>query len=98
VKKYETVVILDSTLESEEAETEIKKLSTIIEDGKGKVLDIDKWGVKKLAYPINHQENGNYVVIYFEGDSAITSEIDRLNKINDKILRHIIVKSYEAKK
>jgi small subunit ribosomal protein S6 len=98
VKKYETVVIFDSTLESEEAEEEIKKLSTIIEKGKGKVLDIDKWGVKKLAYPIKHQENGNYVVIYFEGDSTITSEIDRLNKINDKILRHIIVKSYEAKK
>lgn len=98
MKKYESVVIFDASLESEEIEAELGKLSTMIEKNNGKVLDIDKWGVKRLAYQIKHQDSGNYVVIYFEGDFKIINEIDRLNKINDNILRHIIVKSYEGKK
>lgn len=98
MKKYEAVIIFDSSLESEEIESELEKISTIIQKSDGKINDVDKWGVKKLAYPIKHQDNGNYVVVYFEGDIGIINEIDRVNKINDKILRHLIVKSHEVKK
>ncbi|MBE3089507.1 MAG: 30S ribosomal protein S6, partial [Actinobacteria bacterium] len=63
---------------------------------KCKVSNIDKWGVRKLAYSIKKQENGYYIIVYFNGESGVISELDRINKINEKILRHMVVKSDES--
>jgi len=93
LKNYELVVIFDPSLEEEAIDKELSKITSLIEKEKCKVSDIDKWGVRKLAYPIKKQENGYYIIVYFKGESAVISELDRVNKINDKILRHLVVKS-----
>ncbi|HEY4695510.1 MAG TPA: 30S ribosomal protein S6 [Candidatus Hydromicrobium sp.] len=93
MKNYELVVIFDPSLEEEAIDKELSKITSLIEKEKCKVSDIDKWGVRKLAYPIKKQENGYYIIVYFKGESAVISELDRVNKINDKILRHLVVKS-----
>ncbi len=96
MRNYELVVIFDPSLEEEAVDTELSKITSIIEKEKGKISDVDKWGIRKLSYPIKKQESGNYIIIYFSSKNAAISELDRVNKINDKILRHLIVKSEQS--
>ena len=93
MKEYELAVIFVATLEEEKIDQEIAKLTTLLEKEKCEIARIDKWGVKKLAYPIKKQESGFYTIIYFNGTSTIIPELDRINKINDLVLRHMVVKS-----
>jgi small subunit ribosomal protein S6 len=93
VKSYELMLIFDPSLEENVITEELSKITSIIEKEKGEILNKDIWGLKKLAYPIKRQDNGFYAVLYFNSDAGVLSELDRLNKINDKILRHLIVKS-----
>ena len=87
------MLIFDPSLEENVITEELSKITSIIEKEKGEILNKDIWGLKKLAYPIKRQDNGFYAVLYFNSDAMVLSELDRLNKINDKILRHLIVKS-----
>ncbi len=93
MKSYELMLIFDPSLEENVITEELSKITSIIEKEKGEILNKDIWGLKKLAYPIKRQDNGFYAVLYFNSDAGVLSELDRLNKINDKILRHLIVKS-----
>ncbi len=95
MRKYELVIIFVPTLEEDGISEELSKITSIIEKSNGKVLNTDTWGIKKLAYPVKHQENGYYVVLYFDSDGKVIPEIERINKINEKILRQMIVKSNE---
>lgn len=95
MKNYELMLIFDSLLEDQAINEELSKITSIIEKDKGKVQNTDIWGVKKLAYSIKHQDNGFYVLLHFNSGVKALAELDRLNKINDKILRHLIVKSNE---
>lgn len=95
MRKYELVVIFDASLEEETTEKEISKLTSLLEKEKCTISDIDRWGVRKLAYPINKQENGYYVIIYFTGTGEIIPELERINRINDRVLRHMVVKVEE---
>jgi small subunit ribosomal protein S6 len=93
VKNYELMLIFDPSLEENVITEELSKITSLIEKEKGEILNKDIWGLKKLAYPIKRQDNGFYAVLYFNSEAGVLSELDRLNKINDKILRHLIVKS-----
>jgi len=92
LRNYELMLIFDASLDEKAIEDECQKIFSIIEKGDGKITNSTNWGVRKLAYPIKHNENGYYFIINFEADDKIIREIDRVNKINDKILRHLIVK------
>jgi len=93
MKNYELVLIFAPSLEEGTINEELTKITSLIEKSKGNIVKTDTWGVKKLAYPIKHQENGFYVIVYFNSGTEILTELDRVNKINDKILRHLIVKT-----
>lgn len=95
MKSYEMMLIFSPELEEDMINEELSKITSIIEKSNGKITNTDIWGVKKLAYPIKHQENGFYAVLYFKSDAQPLGELDRINKINDKILRHVIVKTNE---
>ena len=96
MKNYELMVIFVPSLEEDAIDKEISKLTSLLEKEKCQVSNIDKWGIRKLAYPIQKQENGFYSLIYFNGGSQVIPEIDRINKINDKVLRHLVVRGNEA--
>lgn len=85
------MIIFDPSLEEKEITEEVSKITSVIKKDSGEVVDTEEWGIRKLAYPIKHQENGYYFIIYFKSKAGTVSEIDRINKINDKILRHLIV-------
>lgn len=98
MRNYELMLIFNASLDEKAIEDECQKIFSIIEKGNGKITNSTNWGVKKLAYPIKHNENGYYFIINFEADDKIIREIDRVNKINDKILRHLIVKDEKGLK
>ena len=67
-------------------------VSNLIKKNGGNVEKVDRWGKRHLAYPVKKQADGNYVLINFEADPEVIKEIDRVMKIQDDILKHLIVK------
>lgn len=94
MRAYELMFILKPDL-AEEAVAEVKeKLQGIIANFGGEfVEEVAGWGKKRMAYSINDYQEGIYVLWNFKGASETVSELDRVIKISDKILRHIIVRT-----
>lgn len=89
--KYELLCILDASLTDEAKEALIKKLEDLIAKD-GNVEKVDRWGVKKLQYPINYKSEGYYVLIEFEAQKTLVEEIKRVIGITDGIIRRLITK------
>ena len=92
--KYELMFILDPTLDEEKTNATIDAVKGIIE-GEGTLGEVDVWGLKKLAYPINKKAEGFYTVMQFESAPEFPKELDRRLKINDVVMRHIIINKDE---
>jgi small subunit ribosomal protein S6 len=88
--KYEVMLILDPALEDAVKEQTVETVKGIIET-EGTVGEIDTWGMRKLAYPINKKAEGYYVVVNFEAEPTLPKELDRRLRISDNVMRHIIV-------
>lgn len=91
MRKYEGVFIFMPNLEEEKRNQDFDKLQEIINKN-GSVLEVDEWGMRKLAYEINDLTEGYYFVVNFESNSEVVQEIDRICKISDSIMRHMIVR------
>ncbi|MEG0919320.1 MAG: 30S ribosomal protein S6 [Anaerovoracaceae bacterium] len=92
--KYEIMFIIDSTLEDTVKEATIETVKGIIE-ADGEVTNVDVWGMRKLAYPIQKKNEGYYVVVEFNASSALPKELDRRLKISDNVVRHLIINKDE---
>ena len=95
MRLYETVFVLDPSLDEHAVEKERAKVEELITSRKGTVKKIDKWGMKKFAYPINKRPQGYYTLIYFEGDGSLLEELERAYKLNEACLRYLTVTSQE---
>jgi small subunit ribosomal protein S6 len=94
---YETLFILDPALEDEKKDAAIEMVKGVI-SADGEVGDVDVWGLKKLAYPIQKKNEGYYVVIEFQANPELPKELDRRMRISDAFMRHIIVNKEEELK
>lgn len=90
--KYELVFIANPELEQEAIQALIEKFNGIITNQGGTVDEVNEWGKKRLAYEINDKKEGYYVLVNFTGNGQVVDELDRILKITDGILRHMIVK------
>ena len=86
---YETIFILDSLLTPEEIDKMIDRVKEIIESNKGKILTVDKWGKRRLAYEIQKKQYGFYVAVEFESEGEIPNILEREYNFNDKVLRYL---------
>ena len=86
---YEVLFIIDPALEDEKKEATIEAVKDIIAS-EGEVGNVDVWGMRKLAYPINKKSEGYYVVIEFKAEPTLPKELDRRLKISDNVMRHLI--------
>jgi len=91
LKKYETTFVLDSTLDNDSIEKEIKKVSEVITNSGGNILKSEKWGVKRFAYPIAGKQQGFYTNIVFEGSPKTPPELEKIYKLNEACLRFLTV-------
>ena len=91
---YELMFIIDPTLEDEKKEATVETVKGIIE-ADGTVGEVDVWGLRKLAYPIQKKNEGYYAVVEFQAGTELPKELDRRLKISDACIRHIIVNKDE---
>ena len=90
--KYEMLYILDASLTDEAKESVIKKFEDLVTGNGGVVEQTDRWGVKKLQYPINYKTEGYYVLMTFEAERTLVVELKRVAGITDGIIRRLITK------
>lgn len=92
MRRYETIFIVRPNIAEDEIDAVINKTSSIIEGDGGIILRIDKWGLKKLAYLIKKESQGYYVYLDYAGVPASVSEIERIFRIDDKVLKYLTIK------
>jgi small subunit ribosomal protein S6 len=92
MRRYETIFIVRPNVAEDEIEAVINKTSSIIEGDGGTIIKIDKWGLKKLAYLIKKETQGYYVHIDYAAIPASVSELERIFRIDDKVLKYLTVK------
>lgn len=90
--KYEMLYILDNALTDEAKDGIIKKIEDLVTKNGGVIEKTDRWGVKKLQYPINYKSEGFYVLTTFEAEKAFVEELKRVIGITDGIIRRLITK------
>lgn len=90
--KYEMLYIIDASLADEAKEALIKKLEDLVANNGGVVEKTERWGLKKLQYPINYKSEGYYVLMSFEAEKTLVVEIKRIVGITDGIIRRLITK------
>ena len=94
MNKYEVMYIV-KPLEDEAVEAVVKKFEDLIAANGGAVEKTDRWGKKRLAYEINKTQEGVYVLLTFTGSAACVAELDRVMRITDELMRHMIVRKEE---
>jgi small subunit ribosomal protein S6 len=92
MRQYETIYIIKPSLPDEEYEETIGKFNGIIEKNQGVMIKADKWGERTLAYELKKFNKGYYVLLEYCGDAALTKELERLFRLDDKILKYQTVK------
>jgi small subunit ribosomal protein S6 len=93
MRKYEMLYILSAEINDEAKDAIIAKFEDVVKTSGGAVEKVDKWGLKKLAYPINYKTEGYYVLMSFESDVTLIAELKRVAHITDGILRRLITKA-----
>ena len=96
INSYECLFIVDVTVGDDATNATVNKFMSLVE-ANAEVVDVAKWGKRRLAYPINDMPEGYYVVVTFKSAPEFPSEMDRLFNIDENIMRSMIVKlDYDA--
>ena len=94
MNKYESVIIINPNLEEEAIKALIEKISNLINTD-GKVSSVEEVGKKKLAYEIKKNKEGFYVVFKFKANPELITELERVYRITDEVIKFIVVKEEE---
>lgn len=89
--KYETTFILDPGLDEAQATEEVEKVVQWIKSQGGEVLEVQRWGKRRLAYEIDRRRDGIYTLLLYQGPGAIVKELDRKFRLNESVLRSLTV-------
>ena len=92
VHDYETMFIVNATLEEDAMRAVVDKFKALIE-ANGEIAEYSEWGKRRLAYPINYETDGYYVLYTYEAGVDFPAELDRVFNITDGILRSMTIKA-----
>lgn len=87
MRKYETMLIARPDLEEDQFKALLNEITALIVREGGVVQGTDVWGLRRLEYPIKHQDSGQYAVLSFEAEAAAVKELERVAGIRDEVLR-----------
>ncbi len=93
--KYELVFILKANQPEAELDARVEKAASIIANHQGEITKRDHWGTRRLAYEIDHETQGNYMLLKFQSAGTAVTELDRTFRLDDMCLRHLIVRDEE---
>jgi len=92
LQEYETVIVVDPDLSEEQKEEVFAKMENIIKQYSGILKEIEKWGLRNLAFKANHKQKGYYALLRYYGKSDIVEKLERNIRMNDKIIRFLTIK------
>ncbi len=92
LRDYELVVIINPEVVEEKFEATIDNVSQFITEKGGIVSNVERWGTRRLAYPIEHFMEGSYVLTRFRLKPALSKELEVNLQISEEVLRHLLVK------
>lgn len=92
MNNYQLLYIIANDIGDEEKAALVDKFSALVESLGGTVSEVDKWGTRKLAYPINYKKEGYYVLVKFSANAEAPAEIERQMRINENIVRQMITR------
>lgn len=95
MRLYELLFITNPEYGDEEIQAVIARYQQVIEQGDGVLKSAEKWGKRRFAYEIDEQREGLYILVMLEAGPEVPREIDRLMKIDQDIIRHVIVRKEE---
>lgn len=88
---YETIFVIDCALDEEKRKEVIEKFTELIKSN-GELESVNEWGVRRLAYLIDHKKEGYYVLVNFKAEAEFPAELERIYKITDAIIRSIVIR------
>jgi len=91
VSKYETTFILEPGLDENRLNEELEKVSQWIKELGGQVVEVQRWGKRRLAYEIGKRRDGIYTLIVHEGSGPMVKEIERRMRLNEAVMRVLSV-------
>lgn len=91
MKKYELIFILRADQPDVEMETRVNRVKEILAGHDGEVTQVNHWGVRRMAYEIEYETRGNYMFLKFRSKGTAVADLDRYLRLDDKVLRHLIV-------
>jgi len=92
MRRYETIYILRPNLGEEEINTIIDNTNAIILNEGGAIIHLDRWGLRKFAYPIKKESQGTYILCDYATEPAAVFEMERKFRIDDSVLKYMTVK------
>jgi small subunit ribosomal protein S6 len=91
MNKYETIYIISPTIDEEQVKATVEKFSNLVSEN-GELEKVEEWGRKKLAYEVQDQKEGYYVLMNFSANPDFPSELERNFKITEDILKYLIIR------
>ena len=92
MRDYEMVVVISPEVAEEDVPGTLEKVTQLVTARGGEMLEVDHWGKRKLAYPINHLREGNYVLTRFKLEPKAVAELEASLRMAGEILRHLVVR------
>jgi len=92
VRQYETMFIVDPNFETDAVKELVEKFKGLIQDQGGQIAEIDEWGKRRLAYPINDRREGYYFLMNFTANPETAQDLERVYKITNGLMKYLIVK------
>ncbi len=90
-RTYESVIIINAALEDDQVEATISRMQETITTHGGELIEVDKWGRKRLAYPIKKAKSGYYVVFRFSATTDLVATLERNYRLDENIIRYLTI-------
>lgn len=94
MNKYESIFVISALLEDEKIQEIVQTVKNLVESS-AQLEKVDEWGKKRLAYEVDNQKEGYYVLLHFSAEPEFPAELERIYKITEGILKYLIVKREE---
>ncbi|MEI4829680.1 MULTISPECIES: 30S ribosomal protein S6 [Bacillus] len=95
MKKYEIMYIIRPNMEEEAQKALVERFAGVLTENGAEIINTKDWGKRRLAYEINDLRDGFYMILNVNSNPEAINEFDRLAKISEDIIRHIVVKNEE---
>ena len=89
-RDYEMALIVDTQVD---ADATIDRYASLLADQGAAVVNVDRWGVRRLAYEIQKRQQGDYTFFYFQADPGAIADVERACRLDEDVLRHLILQT-----